>query len=128
MSLDNLIQPKIELEIFGEKREINFTLRNFSAIKLILDISEVELINGLFEGDVDKIIAAIWGSTLIFDEFDPKDPIKIKSQLSLEKLYSLNLPQLKEINEKLVRVIIDSMPKNEEANTEKKQEAHPQTK
>ena len=124
MTLENYVQPKIEIEIFGETREISFTLRNFAAIKSIFGISEIALVQGLFDGDVEKIIAAIWGSTLVFDEFDPKDPVKIKSQVSIEKLYSLNLPQLKEINEKLVQAIVSSMPKQTvEEQEEKKHQA-----
>jgi len=127
MSLENLIQPKIELEIFGEKREINFTLRNFAAVKSVIVIKAVDLAQGLFDGDVEIIFAAIWASTLIFDEFDPKDPVKIKSQLSIEKLYSLTLPELKEINEKLIQAIISNMPQNSEVEEEKKQIAPPQS-
>lgn len=128
MTLENYIQTKIELEIFGEAKEISFTLRNFAAIKCVFGVSEISLVQGLFDGDVEKIIAAIWGSTLVFEDFDPKDPVKIKSQLSIEKLYSLTLSQVKEINEKLIQAIISSMPKenNEEIEEEKKTQTNPE--
>jgi len=123
MSIDELIPPEIKIELQGKELPINFSLRNFVAIKRVFQISEQELINGLFKGDVESIIAAIWGSTLIFQEFNPVNPVAVKEQLNIEGLYKLSFAELVGINNKLCEALMASMPQpddEEVAESEKK--------
>ena len=125
MSLDNLLEPEIKVSLFGKEWPVSFTVRNFAAIKRIFDISEQSLMAGMGDGDIECIIAALWGSTLIFADFNPRNPICIKEQLDIEKLYSLNMEKLAEINNMLCEAVLRAMPKyeeSEEANEPKKKQ------
>jgi len=113
MSIENLIPNILQIDVLGQKRDVNFTLRNYAAIKRVLGISEQTLLNGLGEGDIEMIIAAIWGSTLIFDDFDIKNPLKIKDQLNILDLYNMDMKELLTISKTLGDALVSALPEPE---------------
>lgn len=111
MSLDNLTTPKIEIEINKENWKVEFTLRNFAALKEKFNMNEDELLKGLIQGDIRKIPYAIWASTLVFAPFDPLEPLKIEKELSLEYLFNLSMAELKAITDDVVKAMEAFLPK-----------------
>lgn len=122
MTLEDIISPDIYIDIFDKKLKVDFKIRNFAAIKNICGVSETSLLQGLTHGDTDKIVYAIWGSTLKFAPFDPSNPTKIKEELNLEELFNLNLNELQGINKKLIEALTASLLLDDENNAEKKTE------
>lgn len=110
MSIDDVLQPEVKINLFGKEYAVNFTLRNFAAIKRVFGISEQELIQGMSESDIEKIVIAIWGTTLKFKPFDPQHPVEIEEQIDIERLYSLNFQQLTKLNNLLIEAFTKSMP------------------
>jgi len=108
--MEDLIQNSISVELFGKKREIKFAVRNFAAARLRFGVDEQALIDGITSGDTEKIVQLIWAGTLVFEDFDPKDPIKIKEEIDLEKLYEINLMDIKQISDRVIEALIQSLP------------------
>ena len=121
MSLNDILTPDITINLFNKDWKVNFTLRNYAAIKRVCGINEQDLLDGIVEGDTKNIIYAVWGSTLVFAPFNPADPIAIQEQMDLEKLFNLTLMELKGINDKLIQAITGSLQKQD--NSSKKPQA-----
>jgi len=112
---DSLVNPEIFVEIQGEKRKIEFKLKNFAALKRIYGINESQLLNGLIKGEIEMIPYAIWCGTLKFVPFTIEDPLKIETQVDIKELFELNLTELKEITDKVILAVEAFLPKPTEA-------------
>jgi hypothetical protein len=88
--IDNIITPGQKIRLFGEEHELRFTNRNYAAIQKRFNLSPPDILRGLNEFDIESVVIALWGGTLIFEPFDPADPLKIKQEISLAKLYEVN--------------------------------------
>ena len=111
MTIDTIINPEIKIKLQGEERKVEFKLKNFAALKRIYNKSENEMLQGLINGDIEMLPFAIWCGTLKFAPFDPAEPLKIESQVDLEKLFELNLMELKELADKVVQAVEAYLPK-----------------
>jgi|GEM_PF-2128117 len=127
MTINEIIPAEIKINILGKERAIKFTLRNFAAIEARFGISPSDLLPKLSQGDLTSVIAAIWGSTIVFDSFDPAEPLKIKEEIDIEKLWNLDLTELANVSKELINTLIANLPESQEENledeetTEKKQ-------
>lgn len=127
MSEENqLIAPKIEIEVFGEKREVKFELRNFIVLKNTFNISENELLQGLIKGDLQMVVYAIWTSTLKFAPYTPEDPFKVESSVNFEKLLKSNLTDLKKLTNQVMQAMQEFLPKQDENSKKKPEETQSQ--
>lgn len=117
--VESIVNPEIIIELQGEKRKIEFKLKNFAALKRIHGISEGDLLNGLINGDTGMLPFAIWCGTLKFAPFDPAEPLKIENQADLEQLFNLNLSELKELSDKVVQAVEAYLPKRPQDHKEK---------
>jgi len=126
MSINEIVNPEIRIKILGGERTIRFTLRNFAAIEAKFGINPSDLLPKLSQGDLTSVIAAIWGSTIVFDSFDPAEPLKIKEQIDIEKLWNLDLTELANISNELINALINSLPQSE--NQEEINEESPKKK
>ena len=111
MTIDTIINPEIKIKLQGEERKVEYKLKNFAALKRIYNKSENEMLQGLINGDIEMLPFAIWCGTLKFAPFDPAEPLKIESQVDLEKLFELNLMELKELADKVVQAVEAYLPK-----------------
>ena len=110
MTIDSLIPEESEIELFGNKRKVQFLIRNFAAAKQKFKKNEYDLINKALEGDMESWIMLIWAGTLVFDDFDPANPLKIKEEVDLEKLYTLDYKKAREISIKVTQSLLQSLP------------------
>lgn len=111
MSLENIKKPAVKITFEGEEWNVRFTLRNFAALAENYGISENEILQGLIKGDIQKIPFAIWTSTLVFAPFDPQEPLKIEKQIPLEKLFELEMGELKNITDEVIKAMEAFLPK-----------------
>ncbi len=128
MTMDNLVKPEIKIELQGEEWTVKFELRNFAALRQVCGVTENDLLKGLINGDIGKIPYGIWASTLVFAPFDPSDPLKIEKQLDLEKLFSLTLEEIQEVNDKVIRAMEAYLPKQDAPAHVKKKKAQARMK
>lgn len=115
MTVNDIINPEIYIELQGEKRKVEFKLKHFAALQRVFGISESELLNGLIKGDISMIPYAIWCGTLKFAPFTVEEPLKIESQVDIKELFELNLVELKEIADKVIQAVEMFLPKPSEA-------------
>lgn len=90
-TVKDVIPAKTEITLFGKKYPVSFSLRNLAAMQEKFVLTPEEIVNLYTVGNIKGIAMCIWGATLIFDEFDPADPLKIKEEIPLEKIYTLNV-------------------------------------
>jgi len=88
--IDNILPDSQKIKLFGEEYSLRFNNRTYAAIEKKFGKSPIELLDGIFKFDINCLIAALWGGSLEFDKFDPADPIKIKREIELEKLYEVS--------------------------------------
>ena len=75
----------------------------------------------MLKGDEEAILIMIWCGTLVFaDNFDLSNPTEIKEEIDIEKLYKMDLSELRKIGEQVLKGLLASMP---EDTTKKKKEA-----
>lgn len=122
MTINEIIPAEIKIKILGKERAIKFTLRNFAAIEARFGISPSDLLPKLSQGDLTSVIAAIWGSTIVFDSFDPAEPLKIKEEIDIEKLWNLDLTELANVSKDLINTLIANLPESQEENQENSEE------
>lgn len=115
MTVDSLINPEIIIDLQGEKRKVEFKLKNFAALKKVYGISEGELLSGLIKGEIEMLPYAIWCGTLKFAPFTIEEPFKIEKQVDIKELFDLNLIELKELADKVVQAVEAFLPKPTEA-------------
>lgn len=115
MTLEKIITPKFEIELFGEKWNCEFKLRNYAVLRERFGIKEHELLKGLMEGQPKYIAFAIWASTLVFAPFDPVDPIKTEKEMELQPLFELTLQELQQVSDQVIRAMEAALPKPTEA-------------
>jgi len=115
MTIDSLVNPDIIIDIQGEKRKVEFKLKNFAALKRIYGISEGELLNGLIKGDIEMLPYAIWCGTIKFAPFTIEEPFKIESQVDIKQLFELNLLEIKELADSVVKAVEAFLPKPPES-------------
>jgi len=120
MTLDNLVVPKLEIDLFGEKWNCEFKLRNFAVLRNECGITEDELLKGLMQKDLLHIAYAIWASTLVFAPFDITNPLKYEKSMSLEKILELNLAELQAACNQVVKAMEAYLPKPTEQELAKK--------
>lgn len=111
MTVDSLINPEIIIDLQGEKRKVEFKLKNFAALKKVYGISEGELLSGLIKGEIEMLPYAIWCGTLKFAPFTIEEPFKIEKQVDIKELFDLNLIELKELADKVVQAVEAFLPK-----------------
>ena len=100
---------------------MQFLIRNFAAAKQKFKKNEYDLINKALEGDMESWIMLIWAGTLVFDDFDPANPLKIKEEVDLEKLYTLDYKKAREISIKVTQSLLQSLPSGNDT----KKKIHP---
>lgn len=109
--MQNLTSSSFTADILGKKRTIKFEVRNFIALKKRFNIETYDLIDRVLKGDEEAIIIMIWCGTLVFaDKFDLSNPTQIKEEIDIEKLYKLELGELRNIGTNIVKGLLDSMP------------------
>lgn len=118
--MDKLTSNSFDAKIFGKKYTIKFQIRNFIALKKRFGIETHELIEKVLSGDEEAIIRMIWCGTLIFEDFDASDPTKIKEEIDIEKLYTMEEADLREIGLEITKGLLESMPKNTKKKTPEK--------
>ena len=112
MTLEKIKTPKLEIELFGEKWNCEFKLRNFAVLRERFDIKEHQLLKGLMEGQPKFIAFAIWASTLKFaTPFDPADPTKIEKEMPIQPIFELTLQELQQVSDQVVRAMEAFLPK-----------------
>ena len=122
--LNNITPEGQKINLFGEDYDLKFTFRNYAAIQRKFGKTPVDLIEGVFKFDVESLVLCLWGGTLEFEPFDPADPVKIKEEIELEKLYSVNFSS---VFAALKNAMLTSTPETDKDIVEKKtQEAPPQ--
>lgn len=112
--LDNILPIEYKVTLFGKEYALKFTFRNFAAIQKRFGINPLLLNRNLLSGDVNSVIACIWGGTLEFEEFTPEEPAKIKNEVDVEKLYNMGFFEMNELLEPLQLAVLASMPKKDE--------------
>ncbi len=111
--MQNLTSSGFSAEILGKKRTIKFEVRNFIALKRRFGIETYDLINRVLKGDEEAIIIMIWCGTLVFaDNFDVSNPTEIKEEIEIEKLYKMDLAEMRKIGENVVKGLLASMPED----------------
>lgn len=111
--MQNLTSSSFTADILGKKRTIKFEVRNFIALKKRFNIETYDLIDRALKGDEEAILIMIWCGTLVFaDKFDLANPTQIKEEIDIEKLYKLELGELRNIGTNIVKGLLDSMPKD----------------
>lgn len=124
MTLENIVTPKLEIELFGEKWNCEFKLRNFAVLKNQCKVSEDALLKGLINNDLLYIAYSIWASTIVFAPFDITDPLKIEKTMSLEKIMTLSMAELQAACDQVNQAMAAYLPKpspSAVARAEKKQ-------
>lgn len=111
MTLDNIVTPKLEIELFGEKWNCEFKLRNFAVLKRDCKVSEDELLKGLINKELLYIAYSIWASTLVFAPFDITNPLKVEKQMSLEKILTLSMAELQAACDQVTKAMAAYLPK-----------------
>jgi len=111
MSVNDIKTPEIKVNFNGEEWNVKFTLRHFAALQDRYGISENEVLQGLIKGDIRKIPFAIWAATLVFAPFDPAEPTKIEKEIPLEDLFNLDLGQLRNLTDNIVKAMEAFLPK-----------------
>lgn len=111
--MQNLTSSGFSAEILGKTRVIKFEVRNFIALKRRFGIETYDLINRVLKGDEEAIIIMIWCGTLVFaDNFDVSNPTEIKEEIEIEKLYKMDLAEMRKIGENVVKGLLASMPED----------------
>ena len=111
MTLEKIKNPKLEIELFGEKWNCEFKLRNFAVLRERFGIKEHQLLQGLMEGQPKFIAYAIWASTLVFAPFDPADPTKVEKEMDLQPVFELTLQELQQVSDQVVKAMEAFLPK-----------------
>mgnify|MGYP001808544106 CR=1 FL=1 len=127
MTLDKIIVPKLEIELFGEKWNCEFKLRNFAVLRNTFNVSEHQLLTGLMDRKLEYIAYGIWASTIVFAPFNAADPLQVEKTMDLEKILDLSLAELQAATDQVVKAMEAFLPKPKpediaKANAEKKQE------
>lgn len=123
MTLDKIIVPKLEIDLFGEKWNCEFKLRNFAVLKERLGITEHQLLSGLMNNDTKYIAYGIWASTIVFAPFDETDPLKVEKTMELKDIFNLTMAELQVVSAQVVKAMEAYLPKpteKEKAEAEKK--------
>lgn len=123
MTLENIVTPKIEIELFGKKYNCEMKLRNYAVLRERAGIKEHELLQGLIDGKQKYVAYAVWASTLKFAPFDETDPLKLEEEVPMEKLFSLSLQELSVLSDEVVKAVQAALPEpseKEKAEAEKK--------
>ena len=115
MTLDKIITPKLEIDLFGEKWNCEFKLRNFAVLKQQFNVSEDALLKGLINKELLYISYAIWASTLVFAPFDASNPLKVEKSMELEKILQLSLAELQAACDQVVEAMHAYLPQLSEA-------------
>lgn len=110
-NLENLVTPKLEIDLFGEKWKCEFKLRNFAILNQQFKIKEDKLLKGLIAGDVKAICFAIWASTIVFAPFDATDPLKVEKTMNIEDLFNLTLVELQTVADTVVAAMQAALAK-----------------
>lgn len=110
MTLENIVTPKLEIDLFGEKWNCEFKLRNFAVLKNQFNVSEDALLKGLMNKELLYIAYAIWASTIVFAPFDAADPLKIEKTMELEKVLNLSLVELQAATDQVVQAMHAYLP------------------
>lgn len=110
MTLENIIAPKLEIDLFGEKWNCEFKLRNFAILKNQFKVSEDALLKGLMNKELLYIAYAIWASTIVFAPFDAADPLKVEKTMELEKVLNLSLVELQAATDQVVQAMHAYLP------------------
>lgn len=124
MTLEKIVTPKIEIELFGKKYNCEMKLRNYAVLRERTGIKEHDLLTGLMEGKQQFIAYAIWASTLKFAPFDETDPLKVEEEVPMEQLFSLTLDELNRLGNEVVKAVQAALPEpseKEKAVAKKKQ-------
>lgn len=111
MILDKIVVPKLEMELFGEKWNCEFKLRNFAVLRNTFNISEHQLLTGLMDKKLEFIAYGIWASTIVFAPFDAADPLKVERTMDLEKILELSLAELQAATDQVVKAMEAYLPK-----------------
>lgn len=114
MTLEKIVTPNIEIELFGKKHKCEMKLRNYSVLRERCNVTENELLKGLLKGNPKYIVYAIWATTLKFAEFDETDPLKLEEELPLKDLFSLTLQELNIVGNQVVAAIQAALPEPSE--------------
>lgn len=125
MTLDKIIVPKLEIELFGEKWNCEFKLRNFAVLRNTFNVSEHQLLTGLMDRKLEYIAYGIWASTIVFAPFNAADPLQVEKTMDLEKILDLSLAELQAATDQVVKAMEAYLPKPKpediaKANAEKK--------
>ena len=126
MTLDKIIVPKLEIELFGEQWNCEFKLRNFAVLRNTFNVNEHQLLTGLMDRKLEYIAYGIWASTIVFAPFDAANPLQVEKTMDLEKILDLSLAELQAATDQVVKAMEAYLPKPkpediEKANAEKKQ-------
>ncbi len=111
MSPDKITTNGFRANILGKEYLIQFQVRNFIALKKRFNIEMYELVNRVLSADLEAIIYMIWCGTLIFNDFDISDPISIKEEIDLKKLYEMDSNLLREISLNVSKGLLNSLPR-----------------
>lgn len=114
MTLEKIVAPKIEVELFGKKYNCEMKLRNYAVLRERAGIKEHELLQGLIDGKQKYVAYAIWASTLKFAPFDETDPLKLLEEVPMEKLFTLSLQELNILGDEVVKAVQAALPEPSE--------------
>lgn len=126
MTLENIVAPKLEIDLFGEKWNCEFKLRNFAVLRNTFNVSEDALLKGLMNKELLFISYAIWASTVVFAPFDAAAPLKVEKTMELEKILNLSLVELQAATDQVVKAMYAYLPQMSEAE-KAKAEKRPKT-
>lgn len=113
MSFEKITGNSFTAEILGKKYNIKFQVRNFIALEKRYNIQMYDLVQGVLNCDLEAIIRMIWCGTLIFNDFDPADPISIKEEIEVQPLYEMDGNALRELGLNITKGLLDSLPKTD---------------
>jgi hypothetical protein len=113
MNIENLVSSGFTADILGKKYSIKFQVRNFIALKKRFNIEAYDLVKQVLDSDLEAIIRMIWCGTLVFDDYDEADPIKIKEEIDLKKLYEVDYNEMRKIGIDIVKGLMASLPKDD---------------
>ena len=117
MTIEKLNTNGFEAEVLGKKRIFKYQVRNYVALKKKFNVDVYDMISNVLQGDLDAIIQMIWCGTLVFDKFDPQEPAKIKEELDVEKLYTIDYNELRLIGQEVCKGLLATLPKNTKKKT-----------
>lgn len=92
--IENIVLQPVKIRLFGQDYNLQFNNRVYAAIQAKFGKNPLEIVSGMFSCDPTTAVICLWGGSLVFEEFNEADPLKIKEEIPLEKLYMIDFLQI----------------------------------